>query len=298
MRDQLHRRRLVIATAGFAAVVVAGALTASRLRAQAAQSGSPAADRPSFEIASIKPNKSEAGPTFGTMQPGGRWTATNVSPRLLITWAYLLSPAQSRLISAAPGWIDSEHLDIEAKATVSSPTKEQTAMMIQSLLADRFKLLVHFETRQLPVYALVLSKLGKTGPQLLRHSDSTKCLDPSTGPLLPTGDALPVFCGAFLGRTISGTTHIVANNTTVVKLAVNLSAHVDRVVVDRTGLSGAFDLTLDYTEPPSAGASVPDTSGPPSLSTALQEQLGLKLVPQTGPVDVLVIDQIEEPSPN
>src|SRR5579872_506540 len=227
MKDRVEWSRLFLTTAGvgaFAALVVASALMAPRLRAEvsATQSGSPATDRPSFEVASIKPNKSGAGPMFGKMQAGGRWTATNASPRLLITWAYLLTPAQSRLISAAPNWIDSEHFDIEAKATESNPTKEQTAMMIQLLLMDRFKLAVHAETRQLPVYALVLSKPGKIGPQLLPHSDDRSCIDPSVGPFPPPrpGDALPVFCGAFLGRTIAGTTHVVANNTTMDKLAV------------------------------------------------------------------------------
>jgi len=306
-------KKLSLAMAGVVLVLLAfGALTATRLRAQASAGQSQsAAERPSFDVASIKANKSGAMRVAMMPQPGGRFLASNVTLSMLLRTAYQLKGPEQ--MSGAPDWSDSEHFDIEAKAA-GNPTREQNSLMMQSLLADRFKLVVHRETRQLPVYALVLSKAGKTGPAFLPHLDDTKCADPSGPPPPPPaqGAALPAFCGGFFNMMNSGTMRLGGNKVTMEMLVAQLSNSVDRVVVDRTGLSGTFDVSLEYTSqqaglsgfPPGPGPGTgaipadPSSSAPPSLPTALQEQLGLKLVPQTGPVDVLVIDHVERPSEN
>lgn len=301
-------KRLFARTAGVTALtaLVAVGLTAPRLRAQAppAQSASPAAGKPAFEVASIKRNKPGGRAQGLQVQPGGRVTAYNMPLRYLIAPAYRLTPAQSRLISGAPDWIDSERYDLEAKAE-GNFSEDQLVLMTQALLADRLKLKAHIETRQIPVYALVLAKPGKTGPHLVRHTDDAKC-DPRGGgqPVSPNSVIPRAPCGGIRFLSVGGKTGV-GGSTTMEILARNLNGDIDRPVLDRTGLTG--DLTMEYTpelvrpgpnSQTGADAPVPDPSGPPSIFTALQQQLGLKLVPQTGPVDVLVIDHVERPSEN
>ena len=304
MRDSAARRRLFLATACDAALtllVVASALTTPRLRAQAPAGQSPAApaDHPTFDAVSIKRSTSADPHMRIQFQSGGRVVTTNFPLRNLIILAYQL-PLSAQLIGA-PNWIDSERYDIEAKAE-GDPAPQQVLPMLQSLLADRFKLIVHWETRQLPIYALVLSKAGKTGPQLVPHAaDNSTCRDLiAHPPVLQPGDAPPVPCG---GGFLFSSGHIGAEST-MEQLAKNLSwfQQIDRAVVDRTGLSGTFDINISYVPfvtsvQPGNDAGAADSSLPSTIFEALQEQLGLKLEPQTGPVDVLVIDHVEEPSP-
>ena len=204
-----------------------------------------------------------------------------------------------------PGWIDKQHFDIEARAE-GNPSNEQERLMLQSLLEDRFKLMLHHETRQLPIYALVLSSPGKTGPQLIPHSSDAKCNDPvAEGPLSPPkpGEPMPAYCGGFFMNAQPGDLRETGNKITMDMLVSFLNQSVDRTV-NRTGLSGAFDFTLQFApelgpgSQPGSGTSSPDPSAAPSLFTALQEQLGLKLESTRGPVDVVVIDNVQEPSPN
>ena len=312
MKGHAELRRLFLAKAAVAALavpvpVIAGLIAAPRLRAQApeAQSAPQAAERPSFDVASIKPNKSGDNRVLTRFQPGGLFTETNAALNRLIILTYQLKPHQ---MIAGPEWdrLLAEHFDIEAKVA-GKPSREQMALMMQSLLADRFKLVVHHETRQLPLYALVFSKAGKTGPQLIPHSDDAKCIQSADG--LPVaqpgpGQTMPAYCGGFSLVRRPGGMRDAGNKVTLDMLIGLLGNYVDRPVVDRTGLSGTFDLTLEFTlaTPPGFvldpmhGPS--DSSGRPSLFTALQEQLGLKLESQTGPVDVLVIDHVEQPSEN
>jgi uncharacterized protein (TIGR03435 family) len=274
-------------------------------QAPAVQSPSASADRPSFEVASIKVNKSVGGLAMARFQPGGLYTASNVTTGSIITAAYQLKPHQ---LVGGPDWdrLLSEHFDIEAKAT-GNPSKEHENLMLQSLLADRFKLVAHHETRQLPVFALVLAKPGKLGPQLTPHVVDAKCIDITAGPPpLPPGpgQALPAFCGGVSNIAGAGRLHDTGNNVPMDRLVALLNGLVDRPVVDRTGLSGFFDFAFEFTRDlgpgsqPGATDSAPDPPAPLSIFTALQEQLGLKLESQTLPVDVLVIDHVEEPSPN
>jgi uncharacterized protein (TIGR03435 family) len=179
--------------------------------------------------------------------------------------------------------------------------------MVRSLLEDRFKLVIHPETRQLPIYALVLSRPGKIGPQLTQHSAKAKCTDSAAGLAPPPpgpGEATPAYCGGFFMIPKPGDLREAGNEITMDMLGAQLSRSLDRMAVDHTGLSGVFDFNIEFApelgpgSQPAADASASDPSAPPSIFTALQEQLGLKLIPQTGPVDVLVIDHVEEPMPN
>jgi uncharacterized protein (TIGR03435 family) len=268
--------------AAIALVLMAAA--ASCLAAQ-----DPAA-RPKFEVATIKRNVTVDAGGGGGLRPNGSYRLVNVDVRTMLLIAYRagrqLFPSQ---IIGAPGWT-SETYDITAKAGDDLALKSQAEilrvqpLLLQSLLEDRFKLKVHRETQQLPMYALVLArKDGTLGPQL-RPSRLDCSVDFSKCSLRPGP-------GAFS----SGSTPLVS---LVNYLA---SAVVQRVVVDRTGLEGRFEINLAWTPdrtplPLNGDALAPPSLDKPSIFTALQEQLGLKLQSEVGPVDVVVIDHIERPT--
>ena len=226
-------------------------------------------------------------------------------------FAYKLTREQSQAFQTQlPKLANTFRYDIEAHAS-GNPTKDQFRLMMHALLADRFKLAVHFETRQLPVFALILDKPGKLGPHLQQHSDASPCATPAflQAPVrAPSGTVtggFPDMCGAFLPLQPSapGLVRPGARNTTMEAIATFFSAFgmggVDRPVLDKTGLTGKYDLIIEFApqmngpQPP-GGDVQPDTSGPTFLE-ALKEQLGLKLEPQTGPVVVLVVNHAEEP---
>jgi uncharacterized protein (TIGR03435 family) len=244
----------------------------------------------SFEAASVKPNKS--GDTNSRMSAGrnGALTVTNGTVKSLIRAAYDVDASQ---VIGGPAWIDADRFDINAKAEgeISEPRLKE---MLKSLLADRFNLVVHQETRELPVYALVLARAdGKFGPQLNRSDVDCAALARSGGPP-PTGPATAASQGRPIGpcsMRIGGGTMAVRSNS-MGDIARALIGAVDRIVVDRTGLKGGFDLDLIWTANPT-----PEVSGP-SIFTALQEQLGLKLEAAHAPVEVVVIDRIEQPGPD
>jgi uncharacterized protein (TIGR03435 family) len=289
------RRAFLLAAAG---IVVVGAVNAPRAQAPAIDTKLPA-----FEVASVK--RSESGDSRvigGRTQPGGRFTMANVQLREIIRVAYRLESFQ---VSGGPDWINADRFDIVAKAE-SDAAPEQLLLMLRTLLAERFKLAVHRETRELPVFALVVARSdGKLGPQL-RYSDAN-CVAAATGP--PSGrtpgrpdPSQPPQCGS--GRL--GLGRFTARAQKIEALSLILSTRVSRSVLDRTGLTGYFDFDLEWTPaagepglpPPNGPANDrPDDSGP-SIFTALQEQLGLKLDPQRGPVGVLIIDHAEQPTPD
>jgi len=168
--------------------------------------------------------------------------------------------------------------------------------MLRNLLADRFKLAAHRETRDMPAYALVRAKAdGTLGPQMRRstidcEAEAARALAAKRGGAPPgqDGSAKPIVrC-----RVSTSAARIVGTGTTIPELMRRLSAPLGRAVVDRTGLSGSFDLELQWSPEQAA-----DTSGP-SIFTAVQEQLGLKLESQRAPVEVLVIDRVESPAPD
>ena len=323
MRDHAEWRRFFLATAGVAALgvpFIAGLISAPRLRAQGLPAQSPATQssavpqwqiaaggKMAFEVASVKADKSDANPianfplTFVDDHPstGGRFSVVNFRLSSYIGFAYKLTPSQQQLVRPQlPKWATAESFDIEAKAQ-GNPSKDQMRLMMQSVLADRFKLAVHFETRQMPMFALVLEKPGKTGPQLKPHIDDPPCAGFTSPRVEDDGWNTP--CGGLGASSISGRMRMGSRNLTMGQIAdfLPVIGTLDRPVLDRTGLTGSFDLRIEFT-PELNGAPPnfqPDPSGPTFLE-ALQEQLGLKLVQQTGPVDVLIIDHVEEPSPN
>lgn len=270
---------------------------------------------PQFEVASVKPNSSGVMKEMIETQPGGRFTATNVTLRQLIRNAYRLQDFQ---ITGGPAWLASDRFDIVAKAeggNLDDPFQAEkrggatrAQMMLRALLTERFKLEVHAESKELPIYTLALARTdGTLGPQLRASSrncdaseiDRAEHAGPAARPALPTE---PPPCGM---RTLPGT--ILAGGVRLGQFASTLSALLGRVVQDRTGLSGDFELTLRWTpdqipqgfdRKASAMGLTPIDPDGPSLPTALREQLGLKLDSQKGPVEIIVIDRAERPTPN
>jgi uncharacterized protein (TIGR03435 family) len=233
---------------------------------------------PSFEVATIKRNVSlERQGSMGL--EGGRFRAVNAPVIWLLSSAYGLAqrPLFESQVIGAPGWFESEPYDIIGKVTgdVSALTPDEQfrkiPILLRSLLEDRFALKVHRETRQLPIYALVrLRKDGALGPKMIRSSlDCTKT---------------PARCGysGLSGRLTGGW-------VTTAMLSNLLAGAVERVVVDRTGLDGRFDVELEWSPDQTA-------TDKPSIFSAVQEQLGLKLESDRGPVDVVVIDHVERPT--
>lgn len=309
-------RLLLVSSVGvlaLAAGIAVGAPNAPRLLAQSA--GAAASD-PTFETASVKPNKSGDGRSGINIQPGGRFVATGVTLQLLIAAAYgeggLLPDFQ---ISGGPNWIGTDRFDIVAKAASdplagratlpepggAPPGARQMNVMLRALLAERFRLTVHHETRQLPIYELVVARSdGTLGPQL--RETTVDCV----AAVAARGNAPPRPDGPFCG-TRGGVGRLMLGSVTMSMLATVLSRSVNRTVVDRTGLAGKFDGSLEWTPdqmstPPPGGAPPgglpPPPADGPSIFTAVQEQLGLKLESARGPVDVLVIDHVERPTPN
>jgi uncharacterized protein (TIGR03435 family) len=279
----------------------------------AGQSAEQPAGRPAFEVVSVKRNV-DANARTSISSPPGRYTATNVPLMVLVNSAYRLAPYQ---YVGMPGWADSERFDVAAKAPDGART-DQTPVMLQSLLADRFKLVAHMETRDSPVYTLVMARADRRlGPQLTKSTtDCTAILAerqaaarsrgarPVPVPSLVPGQRPVCNMRATSRQTASGAllSGYSAGNTTMTRLAEILRAQLRRHVVDRTRLEGEFDFDLEYAHerPPSAapaGGAAPTApiDEGPSIFTALEEQLGLKLEATRGPVEYLVIDRVERP---
>jgi bla regulator protein blaR1 len=245
---------------------------------------------------------------------------------LYIAFAYKLVAFQmADALASAPKWLRTDRYEIEAEAK-GNPTKDQMRLMMQSLLADRFKLAVHFETKDLPALALTEVEAGKLGPKLLPHSQGPPCpdedkeRDPGAPPPNPRKELFPPACTAGEGRGMPDGTWFVGSPNTTMAIAVqtiysygSMAGEIDRPVVDQTGLKGTFDFVLEYKPangngfparvnqapdaPPGAAAPSDDFGGAPFVE-ALRKQLGLKLVRTKAPVRVLVIDHVEKPSEN
>ena len=297
--------RRFVTTAGAAALTALIAGVGPQAQGQA---------RPSFEVASVKPNESGDGNIRIGLQPGGRFTASNVPVTQLIRFAYQLQPFQ---IVNAPSWANNDRFDISAKAEGEVPPAPlggppgPMQLMVQSLLADRFKLTAHTETRDMPIYNLVLARGdGRLGDKLKASTlDCAAIAAARRGggpPPAPDFTARPQ-CGMRIGPG-----NLAAGGMALAAFANSLGPMLQRVVVDTTGLSGTFDFDLTWTPdvpqgalnaPPPPGAP-PGAAGPaidpngPTIFTAVQEQLGLKLEPARGPVQVFVVDRLEPPTPD
>jgi uncharacterized protein (TIGR03435 family) len=232
---------------------------------------------PAFEVASIKPNKS-AEPGRSSRFAGNMYIGTNVTLKRVISLAY--APIQE--FTGGPGWIESERYDITAKAE-GNPGRAQLQLMVRSLLADRFKLVVHKQTRDSSAYALVLARSdAKLGRSLHPAKGDCTPVTPGVGPPPARGPAGG--CGARLGNGA-----LAGRGISMERLAAELNV-TGRVVVDRTGLTGLFDLDVEWT---------PDEEGTNAdLFRALRDQLGLKLAGTRVPVEVIVIDSAAKPSEN
>jgi len=293
-------------TAGTALVLSVTALSVSRPQAQTpAQPPDPNA-KYVYEAASVKSNKSgEQGSSIRRF-PGGRLQATNMPLRALITFAYQIQGFQ---LVDDPSWIRSETVDIVAKMEGDPPPvppgqgPDPHMIAMRTLLAERFKLTVHPETREMDIYALVLARPdGKLGPALKPTTQDCAAMaaaargGPPPGP--PPGQNSPVVCGM---RGLPG--RLVAGAMPMSLLASNLSGQVQRIVVDRTGLTGGWDFEMTYAPerpinpPPGVEFPAADPNAP-SLFTAMQEQLGLRLQSTKRPVEVLVVDRIEQLIPD
>jgi uncharacterized protein (TIGR03435 family) len=215
-----------------------------------------------FEVASVKPQA--PGDTRGSIGPSpGAFIANGIPLKVLIEIAYRVKDFQ---ISGGPEWIETDRYDVSAKApTGFIPTGQQMQPMLQALLADRFRLKLHRETRELPAFALVV---GKGGPKLTASTFADS--------------RISIGHGIFTGQKID-----------MAGLADALAMESDRTIVDRTALAGQFDVTLKWT--PDAADSDPAAI---PLFTAIQEQLGLKLEATKAPVEVLVIDSVQKASEN
>jgi uncharacterized protein (TIGR03435 family) len=208
----------------------------------------------------------------------------NIAMKTLIKNAYGI---REGLIVGLPSWANSSRYDINAKMIDADPklyknlTRDQRRTLIANLLADRFHVKAHIEDRTLPVYELVIAKDGPS----FKESASLPPPDPSN-PIEKEDD-----------RVSSSQRHFDGDRVTISRLSGDLEEVVDRNVVDKTGLKGRYDLHLRWTPNDSPNAAA-DSNPPPDIFTALQEQLGLKLVPSKGPVPTLVIDHIERPTEN
>jgi bla regulator protein BlaR1 len=261
--------------------------------------GQPAQTPLSFEVASIKPSAPDERRMFLQLQPGGGLRVTNMTFKQILAFAYDVRDFQ---ISGGPGWITSDRYNIQAHpehasddqaaaGDIRNMTDEQRKTLDQqvrermrTLLADRFQLAMHRETKESPVYALVVAKGGSKLKENTDASGGRQGLGMRRGQLTGTAAPLPM-------------------------LATVLSNMVGRPVIDKTGLTGKYDFELQWTPDPgqtlvpgalSPGPDAPPPPDPngPTLFTAVQEQLGLRLESQKGPVDLIVIDGVEKPSEN
>lgn len=265
------------------------------------QSGTPPL---TFEVASVKPSATDDRRSMIQIQPGGGLRTSGTSLKMLLTFAYDVREFQ---ISGGPGWINTDRFDVVAKAERSAgaenppddPRKmteeqrktvaDQIRERLQALLAERFQLTLRREAKEQSVYALVVAK---NGPKL-QESQVKEATGPR-GPMMRMGR------GELSGQGVK-----------LDMLASTLSSQLGRTVIDRTGLKGNFDFKLTWTPdpgqsatplgggpPPGADAPPPPDPNGPSVFTALQEQLGLRLESQRGPVEMLVIESVAKPSEN
>jgi len=292
-------RKTVLTLAGIAVVVgpfAFGVWTAPPAQAQSQLRSL------SFEVASVRLHKSGEAPRQNLYRPGGLFTATDATLKSLVLNAYNIS---SERLSGGPGWLDSDGFDIEAKAQADMfPARqlgredtEKLDLMLQGLLADRFRLQIRREPREMPIYALVVAKGGS---KLKPAFKDRNCSAVAAG---PAG-----LCHMFSGGARAG---ITAQSVDMNDLADVLSnwGLTDRPVFNQTGLQGVFDFYLKWTpdglRSPNAQQAISQRSeniavdfNGPSLAEAIQQQLGLKLESQKGAVDFYVIETAEKPSEN
>lgn len=278
---------------GSTAILIGGFFVS--LDAQIATSDSNA-ERKAFEVATVRQNRATTGPSNWERLPGGQFRATRLPLRNLIRLAYgqeWIWRVQQQMIGV-PGWAESDRFDIEAKAAAEfavdpdGQTREHFAML-RTLLEDRFKLRARVESRRLPIYALVRVNATSLGPRIAVSTVdcSPGAPPPAEGPTCGISNLGPGRGTSLRGYPLGA-----------LLTWLNLSPAVDRIVFDKTGLTGNYDIQLYFAPPFVFGPGMvavpnPDVDSGPTVFTALQEQLGLRLEPRQEPVDVLVIDHVE-----
>jgi uncharacterized protein (TIGR03435 family) len=253
--------------------------------------------RPEFDVASIRLHANADNRAF-VQALQGRLVMTNFSLKQLILFAFDVPNNQ---VSGVHAWMDSSHYDVKATVEGNESVKQMEGQMLQALLEDRFNLKVHRETAERPVYELTVEKSG-VKMQLSKEGSCTPYSMDSPPPPPAPGAAHPTYCdfphlaGDGLNRTLDGA------GVSIAKLAGSLSRFgLDRPVIDKTGLTGGFDIHLKWAMDEAAGATAPaatDDPTSPSIFTALKDQLGLKLEAVRAPVEILVIDHAEQPFAN
>jgi len=290
----------------FLLLVIVGILNAPAIRAQG---------KMAFDVASVKPGKGAFVPSNFPLDPSDDYVATNgrlIADQTLaeyIEFAYKVwgNEAQSREFSHLAKWVNNDRYSIEARAATGNPTKDHMRLMMQALLADRFHLTAHFETREIPVFELRLAKPGKPGPRLISHADAPPCDKPGASPVADHPSfyfACHMFSAVDLGTRLLMGSRDVSMDVLAGTLSEVLAGPLafGRPIIDKTGLSGRFDFTLEWARerriPASADSPLAsDPIGPTPLE-ALREQLGLKLEPAKAAIPILVIDRVERPSEN
>jgi uncharacterized protein (TIGR03435 family) len=309
--------------ARLAVLVMLLAAATSTVFTQAPPQSSPAG--PTFEVVSIKRNVTEqaAGRPVGSnviQRPDGGFTMTNIPLGTLISRAY---PFAAPMVGL-PGWAMSERYDVIATSSLSSPTPDERTAMLRAMLADRFRLTVHVENREQPVYELVLARRdGRLGPGIKPvdiDCDAQIAADRAAAeaarnagtspprPQFPDFNAPPPPCtvrivGAAVrdrsGDRLGRLGDLLEGETTMATLADVLRPWAGRVVVNKTSLSGSYRVAMNFDSTAlrrglDVTGSTPD--GAPSVFTAIQEQLGLKLESSRAPRETLVIDRLERPT--
>jgi uncharacterized protein (TIGR03435 family) len=318
-------------------ILISALAATSSLRAQSAKAPAQPVQPPTpqwqidaggkteFDVASVKQNTAPVSPATRTgnmalgpqdafTPTGGLFSITNRELWSYVVFAYKLFPTEADSFRAqVPKWAMENRYDIQARAA-GNPTKDQYRLMIQALLADRFKLKVHYEIKQVPMLALVLDKPGKLGPKIQAHTSDAPCsvaIAPggastaNGGTPVTIAGGFPERCNAVAEWPVGGRVRYGARNVplaNLIGLMVPGFDGIDRPVLDKTGLEGTFDFVIEFTPQlngplPPGETFVPDPSGP-TFQQALREQLGFKLESQTGPTEVFILDHVEQPSDN
>jgi uncharacterized protein (TIGR03435 family) len=236
---------------------------------------------PQFDVVSIKRSAAAEPGGRNALDPGA-YVGINVTLRRLLALAY--QPLPNAQIVGGPEWMNSARFDVQAKFT-GTPTRPQVQQMLRAMIGDRFRLRSHMEARPTPVFALVRLRPGETGPSLRRSS--LDCSNPAATRAPSAATAGPTCGFQYTDGLIRG------RGVTLDQVAAELTA--GRTVVNRTGLDGGYDVDLRWT--PDA-TQVPGDDAPPTLATALRDQLGLRLEATTQTMDFLVIDSAERPGEN
>lgn len=287
------------------------------IRGQAA--GAP----PSFDVISVRPSTPDGpqkaifplGPGDVYVRTGGLFSAQGFSLANYLYFAFKVLGNDSTAVAAQlPDWALNDRFDIQARTDgdPAKDAKDQMRLMMRSLLAERFRLKSHYETRQVPIFAVSLARAGKMGPQLQQHPADAVCntvLSPTAGPAVSLADTAGIYpqqCGGMLGMpsSVPGRLKVGARNVTMAFIANQLTSlgALGRPAVDQTGLPGTFDFVLEFVPDTNSGLPLggdfqPDPNGP-TFSQAVRDQLGLKLESSKGPSEFLIIDHVEKPSEN